>query len=120
MALSFILILIFTWLTGMFLPWWTVVFPSFIISTWLLRSGINAFAIGFSAAGLAWFLQALYIHIANEAILSTRIADMMQAGSPWVVLIITLSIGGILGGFAAFTGYLLKDVLNKQSPSVSI
>lgn len=74
--------------------------------------------IGFTGTGLSWFLHALFIHFANDAILSTRMAEMTGAGSPWIILFITFLIGGIPGGLGTLTGYLLK--INLKPPAVSV
>lgn len=111
MIRPFIAIFFFTWFLGLFLPWWSVVIPALFFGAWLFDRGLVAFFTGLGASGLAWFAQALYIHIANEAILSTRIAEMLQLGSPWVVLLLTFLMGGIPGGFATLLGYQIKSAL---------
>jgi hypothetical protein len=108
---AFIAILFFSWLITLFLPWWGIIVPCLIFGVWLLESAGRAFLIGFFAGGLAWFLQALYIDIANESILSNRIAEMMGVGSHWLILIATFLIAAFLGGLATLTGYFLKAVL---------
>lgn len=105
---AFIAILFFSFLISLYLPWWALIIPAFIFGIWMLEREFQAFFIGFAAAGFAWFLHAAVIHFLNDAILSTRIAEMMGAGSPWVVLLITFLTGGILGGLGALTGMLLK------------
>jgi len=95
----------------LFLPWWGITVPCLIFGAWLLQSGGYAFLIGFFSGGLAWFLQALYIDIANESILSSRIAEMMGVGSHWIILLATFLIAGILGAISTLTGYFLKSVL---------
>lgn len=81
----------------------------------MLQNGIKAFLTGFMAAGLAWFLQAIYIDIANESILSTRIAEMMGAGSHWIILFTTFLIAALTGGLAALVGYFLKAAFKPES-----
>lgn len=112
---AFISIFIACWLFNLFLPWWGTVIPVLFIAAWMLEENLPAFLIAFLSSGLAWFVQALYIHIANQGILSTRIADMMGVGSPLVVLLITFLIGGILGGVTALTGVLLKQNLKAET-----
>lgn len=112
---AFFAILFFSWLLTVFLPWWGIVIPCFIFGAWLIEAGGRAFLIGFFAGGLAWFLQALYIDIANESILSTRIAEMMGVGSHWIILLATFLIAALPGGFATLTGYFLKAVLKPES-----
>lgn len=111
---AFIAILFFSWLLTVFLPWWGIVIPGLIFGAWLLRGGFKAFITGFFACGLAWFLQALYIDIANESILSTRIAEMMGTGSHWIILLATFLIAALVGGFATLTGYFIKAVLKPE------
>lgn len=111
---AFLAILFFSWLFTLFLPWWGIVIPCLIFGAWFIESGGKAFLIGFVAGGLAWFLQALYIDIANESILSTRIAEMMGVGSHWIILLATFLIAALIGGFATLTGYFLKAVLKPE------
>lgn len=103
-----IAIFLLSWLFNLFLPWWSVLIPSILIGAWLLKSGLSAFITGLSGGGLAWFVQALYIHIANDGILAGRIAELFQVGSPAVVLILTFLTGGILSGFGALLGYQVR------------
>ena len=116
---AFLAILILSWIGTLFLPWWILFIPAFFFGAWLSEHGLIAFLAGFTGAGFAWFLQALYIHIANDAIITTRIAEMMGLGSPWVVLLLTFLIGALPGGVGALTGYLLKINLKKTPDSVA-
>jgi hypothetical protein len=111
----FIAIFLFTWFLNLFLGWWAVLIPSIFFGAWLIERGFPALYIGLLAGGTAWFVQALYIHIANNGLLSTRIADMMQVGSPWIVLLITFFIGGMLGGLGTLFGFQLKNSLRPSN-----
>jgi hypothetical protein len=111
---AFLLLLFLSWLLNFFLPWWAALLPAFFIGAWLLESSFSAFMTGFLAVGFAWGLQALYIHIANEAILSTRIAEMMQVGSPYMVLLFTFLIGAVLGSLGVITGYYFKVIFRNN------
>lgn len=112
---AFGLLLFTTWLITLFLPWWGVLIPAVIFGAWLIDRTLISFLTGFTASGLAWFLQSLYIHLANDAILSTRIAEMMGFQSPWIVLAFTFLIGAIPGGLGCMLGTLVKLNLNQNS-----
>jgi len=112
---AFFSILIFSWVLTLFMPWWSLFIPAILIGAWLLNRGLTAFIIGFFGSGLAWFIHAFYIHFSNDGILTTRIADMMGAGSPWVMLLLTFIIGGIPGGLGAITGCLIKMNLKRRA-----
>jgi len=105
---AFISILFFTWFFNLFLPWWSVLIPALFFGAWLTDRGVHAFFIGFFAAGIAWFLQALIIDVANNFVLSTRIADTFSLPYPWFLLLITFLIGGVMGGMGTLCGYLFK------------
>ncbi|NBC66914.1 MAG: hypothetical protein GVY07_14815 [Bacteroidetes bacterium] len=107
---AFIAILFFSWFLTLFLPWWGIVIPGLIFGAWLLEGGFRAFITGFFACGFAWFFQALYIDIANESILSSRIAEMMGIGSHWIILFATFLIAALVGGLATLAGTLFKQV----------
>jgi hypothetical protein len=111
---AFFGILIFSWVLTLFMPWWSLFIPALLIGAWLINRGLTAFLIGFCGTGFAWFIQAFYIHLTNDGILTGRIGDMMGAGSPLLVLFITFIIGGIPGGLGALTGYLVKINLKRQ------
>lgn len=113
---SFLALFFLTWFFNLFFSWWASIIPAFFIGAWLFERNLTALYIGFLGGGLAWFIQALYIHVANNAILSSRIADMMQLGSPWIVLIITFTVGGILTALSALLGFQLKTLLRPSSP----
>ncbi|NBB77419.1 MAG: hypothetical protein GVY02_08580 [Bacteroidetes bacterium] len=108
---AFLILLVFSWLSTLFLPWWGIVIPGVIVGAWLLEKNVRSFLIGFAAAGLAWFFQALYIDIANDSILSNRIAEMVGLQSNLLILGITFLVAAILGGFSALTGTSLKQAL---------
>lgn len=113
--LAFFAILFFSWILTLFLPWWGILIPGIIFGAWLLDNGITAFFVGFLGTGLAWFLQALYIDIANDSILSNRIAEMMGMSAALPILLITFLIAAIAGGLATLTGYLLRTAFRPSS-----
>ena len=112
---AFSAILILTWFLNLFLPWWSALLPAIAIGAWLLDGTLKAFLTGLAGGGLAWLIQALYIHIANEGILAGRIAETIQVGSPVLVLLFTFLIGGLVGGAGALFGYTLRITLQLES-----
>lgn len=111
-----LLILISSFLLNLFLPWWSIALPALAFG-YLFKYKVGAsFGWGFLALFILWGGQALYIHIANDGILSTRIADMLQVGSPMLVILITGVIGGLVSGLATVTGAYISE-LNKKDRS---
>ena len=98
-----LLILISAFLLNLFLPWWSIALPGLALGYFFKYRGASAFLWGFLGLFLLWAGQALYIHLANDGILSTRIADMLGVESPLVVVVVTGLIGGLVSGFATLT-----------------
>ncbi len=119
MAKAFFGIFIFSCITALLLPWWALLIPAFLLSAWAIKNSFAAFLVGFLASGFGWFVQALYIHFANDAILSSRMAEMLGAGSPWAVLWLTFLVAAIPGGLAALAGTLLANMMQKKEYSAA-
>lgn len=99
-------IMITAYLLNLFLPWWAIAISGVVFGYWFNEKAGQSFGWGFLALFLLWGGQALYIHLANQGILSTRIAEMLSVGSPFIVVLITALLGGLIGGLAALTGSL--------------
>lgn len=104
-----ILILITAFLLNLFLPWWSIAIPGLIFGYLLNEKPAASFGWGFLALFLLWGGHALYIHFANDGILSSRIAEMLSVGSPLLVVLITGILGGLVSGLAALTGSLFHN-----------
>lgn len=105
-----LLILITSFLLNLFLPWWSIALPGLVLGYYYNKKALESFGWGFMALFILWSGQALYIHFANEAILSTRIAEMLQIGSPILVIIITGVLGGLVSGLATVCGTYISDL----------
>ena len=103
-----LLILITAFLLNLILPWWSIAIPGLILGYFFKKGSGVSFLWGFLGVFLLWAGQATYIHLANDGILSTRIANMLGVGSPWLVILVTGVIGGLVSGMATLTGSLLE------------
>jgi len=101
---DFFLLLLTFWITTLFLPWWALLIFAFILGAALFDKSFLALITGFTAAFSAWGLQVIYIDIANQSILSTRMAELLGVGQSWIVILLTAMIGGIIGGMGTLLG----------------
>lgn len=115
---AFFSIFICSWIAALLLPWWGIFIPAFIFGVWLTKGSLHAFSAGFFGCGLGWLLPVLYIHFANNAILSTRIADMVGAGSPWIILGVTFLVAAIPGGLGALSGFLFAAIIRPSKKHI--
>ncbi|NBC27840.1 MAG: hypothetical protein GVY08_13330 [Bacteroidetes bacterium] len=108
---NFIILLFCFWIVTLFLPWWTLLIPAVVLGAALFERSVSAFSIGFLSLFAAWLLQVLYIDIANESVLSGRMADMLGVGQSWLVLLLTALIGGLIGGVGTLLGSQIRQLL---------
>ncbi len=109
-----LLILITSFLLNLILPWWSIAIPGLIFGYQFKKSAWLSFGLGFLALFLLWGGQAVYIHFSNDGIMSTRIAELLGVGSPYLVILITGVLGGLVSGIATLTGTLFNTLKTKE------
>ncbi len=111
----FIVIALLVFITQYLLDyWWLIAVDAFLAAILVGKSGLSSFLSGFLAVGLVWFGMAFYLNYQNEGLLMGRIAEMFFNMMPIWILVITAFIGGLVGGFAALTGFSLKSLWMKN------
>lgn len=118
LVFQIILIALFTYLGQFFLPWWGLFFTAGLVGMLIPNNGFQTFFAGFIAVAALWFMQVYIIDVANESILSTKIAAIFTLGSPLQLMLVTSLIGGVCGGFGALTGKLLVALFKKKRERV--
>lgn len=103
-----LLIAITAWLLSLVLPWWSVFIPGSILGAALGRSGGRSFLWGFTGIAGLWLLQTLIIDLRNNGILTERIAGLFSLPAGWLIILVTVIIGGLIGGLTTLTGYLAR------------
>jgi hypothetical protein len=93
------------------LPWWSFVITNFIIALAIPQKPLVSFLTGALGVGAIWAGLAVGMDMANNHILSTKVAQILPLNGSYVLLIvITALIGFILGGMSSLTAaYLRKD-----------
>jgi membrane protein implicated in regulation of membrane protease activity len=111
--IAIILTILLSFIAGLYLPWWSIAIAAFIAALVVYQKAGMAFLTGFLALLILWSALALSIDNANESILSARIGELLGIGnSPFLLVIITGFVGGIVAGFAAMTGSYLRRLRN--------
>lgn len=106
--LSVLLVTLISALAEYFFPWWSVAVVSFLAALLVGGKPGKAFLMGFFGVGLLWLTDALLHDIANEHILSTRMASLFHLPNYTLFIVVTVLIGGLVGGLSARAGALLK------------
>ncbi len=87
-----------------FLPWWTMAVIALVIGYAFHNSGVQSFAAGFIGAALLWLGMAYYMDYATQSILTEKVNKLFPAN----IFMMMAVIGGLVGGFAALTGTLMR------------
>lgn len=111
-----ILIIAFSYLLELFLPWWSVVIAAFLVNLWLPSKGFIDFLGGFLGVGLLWLIYAWLIDAETSSILSERIAALFSMPNGSFMIALSGLVGGIAGGFAALSGSQFRRIFMKEAP----
>ncbi len=87
------------------LPWWSIAVGAAGVAFVVGNKGLKSFVAGFLAIALLWGVFALSIDLQTKAILTDKINQLL----PLHALVLTMLVGGLVGGFAALTGALIKS-----------
>lgn len=107
---AIILTALLSFATGLFtmLPWYSFVFCTLAVAVAIHQKPLKAFATGFIALFVLWCVLAILKDVANEHILSSKVAQILHLRGYVLLIIVTAFVGGLLGGFGALTGSYLR------------
>jgi hypothetical protein len=107
---ALILTVLLSFIAGLYLPWWSIAIAAFIVALLVHQKALKAFFSGFLGVFLLWGALAEWIDLKNESILSARIGELLTIGShPFLLVLLTGLIGGLVAGFAAMSGSYLRS-----------
>ncbi len=91
------------------LPWWSFAITSFVVALAVHQKPGKAFLAGFLGLFLLWSVLAFMKDLANEHILSVKVAQILPLGGSYLVLILVTGIlGGLVSGLAGLSGSYLR------------
>src|SRR6476620_4006736 len=107
---AIILTALLSFVSGLYLPWWSIAIAAFISVLLVPLGSGRAFLAGFAGVFLLWFLLAWWIDIKNQHILSKKIAEIFPlGGSSFAIILVTAFIGALVGGLAALSASFLRS-----------
>ncbi len=109
-----LLALVLSILSYLILPIWQVIVPIGIIVGMKAKTGKKGFLAGLGGVVIGWGLllgtQATFSPIAGSAKLLSQIMGI--GGSVWwLIIVLTLIIGGLIGGFSGLVGAYVRDMI---------
>src|ERR1700710_2463059 len=100
---------LFAFALGLYFDWWSIAIAAFIVALLIPQKPWLAWLCGFLALFLLWGLVAFFKSHANENLLAIKIASVFPlGGNPYLLIIITALIGGLVASFAALAGSYLR------------
>jgi|GEM_PF-635862 len=85
--------------------WWWIIIVPLVYAFARAKSRGEAFRMGSLGAGILWLIVGLYQMLTAADLVAMRVSEMMGLGTPWIVLLITVVVAALTGGFAASTGF---------------
>ena len=105
-TVQIVVIVIVGFFLELFLPWWSVAIAAFIGGV-LAHTRMN-FLGGFLAIGILWLLKALITELSTDSDLADSVAMIFMLQSKTLLVLVTLLLGGLVGGFASMSGGALR------------
>jgi hypothetical protein len=94
---SILIVAVLSAVAEYFLPWWSMAVVCFLVAIFMKWSGRKSFLMGFCGVGMLWLILALLRDVA-----------LFHLPNYGLFILVTVIIGGLVGGLAAWAGALLS------------
>jgi len=111
---SLLLTAVLSWVCEQFFPWYSVAVIAFLVAWFMNSKGLSSFIAGALGVGLLWLGYALMIDYKTDSILSEKIAKLFGLNESVYMLLITFTIGFLVGGLSGWSGFTLKNAFEKR------
>lgn len=114
--IQLVLIMLLSALAQLILPWWSIAVVAFGVCVWRSTGGAQAFLTGFLGVALVWLVYALLIHTRTDGIFTGRMGMLLfKSGSAALPLLVTVILGGLVGGLAGLTGFFVRRAMGNPA-----
>lgn len=111
LLITILLVFITQWF---FYSWWWIIIDTFLATLLMGKTPLGSFLSGFLAVTVVWGGYAFAVNSANEGLLLQKIAQVFGAPSGWLLILLTIMLGALVGGFSALTAYSLKALWKRK------
>jgi hypothetical protein len=101
-----VIIVVLGFFLELFMPWWSVAIAAFLGGA-LATSRMN-FLAGFVSISILWIGKAMITNLSTDSDLAQKVARTFMLHNTAFLLLLTLILGGLVGGFAAMSGSALR------------
>ena len=112
--ISVLLTALLSFATCLFLPWWVIAVTGFVVAFAIPQKAGIAFLAGFVALFFLWAGLSFYMSATNNHLLAHKISLLfIKVDNPFLLIIITGVIGGLVAGFGSLTGRLSRKLFTR-------
>ncbi|GAB2522374.1 hypothetical protein [Spirosoma aerophilum] len=109
------LIAILSLLAQFILPWWSLAIVAFGVCFWRSPGGGRAFLSGFLGVAVVWLVHALLLQFRTDGVFIGRMSELLfKTNTAALPVVVTTLVGGLVGGLAGLSGYLVKQATTTQ------
>lgn len=108
------IIFLFTYFFGFDNHWWLIVIYPIIVGLIFIDNLLSHFISGFLGIFLAWLVLMFQLDVETYSIISQKIANILFLNNNIILLTISSSIGGILGGIGSMFGQSIRKIFLKS------
>ncbi len=107
--ISLLLTALLSFVACLYLPWWSIAIVAFIVAVLIPQSPGLSFLAGFLSLFLLWGSLSFWISNPNHHILAHKVSLLiLKIDNPFLLMLATAIIGGIVAGFASLTSSFLR------------
>lgn len=108
---SILLVALLGFAAPLYFPWWSFAITSFVVLFFLRQTPAKSFLAGFLGLFFVWGINATWLDMANNHLLSQKVAVILPlGGSVLLLILLTAFIGGLVSGFAGLAaGYTSQN-----------
>lgn len=110
LILLIIAIAVISFVLQLFLPWWIIALVAWVLTFLGATQGWKAFLAGFTGIAIGWLVMCLFLHIRNNGLLTAKVATLFKLPNGTLLILVTVLLGGLVGGFAGLAGYFSRKV----------
>lgn len=108
--IALLLTALLSFIAGLKTPWWSLAIVAFLVGLLIHQKAGRAFLSGFLGLFLLWAGLAWWSDNSNHSLLSGKIGEIIGIGNnPFLLILITGVVAGLVGGFAAMSGSFLRS-----------
>ncbi|MBS1511753.1 MAG: hypothetical protein JST86_12980 [Bacteroidetes bacterium] len=111
---SILLIAFLSFTACLYLDWWSIAIAAFIVAVAIPQRAGKSFLAAFIALFLLWSILSFWLSSNNDHLLAHKMSMLiLKLDNPYLLMLITGLLGGLIAGLAAVSGSLLRRSKSK-------